>query len=275
MDNAKKMILIEPEVIDKLKNGNSNTSINNISHLDKEMNKVINAKLEDREKWILYLQTLQRYLYFIDKDRKSIEIPIIHQDKLDDKEIKVDKHIKEETDLKPTAETKVVSHKADEEKISSNEDHYIKSQLINLLPKTYKVKGELLIDFLLKNKNKISWDDKGTVYINKKKISESNIVDLLNDVIRPLKNSSPNGWVEFSTALKDLKVPLSYIGNAKRATYIKVISKSTNIDKETESSEDPKNSSSSTPEYSTPVLKQVLNKEKPKKRIDWEKWTPY
>lgn len=78
MDYAKKMILIEPEVMEKIKKDNTNTSVNSLSQLDEEMNKVLKTKLEDEEKWSLYLQTLQRYLYFFGKDRKPIEIPLIN-----------------------------------------------------------------------------------------------------------------------------------------------------------------------------------------------------
>ena len=62
------MLLIDPEV---MKKKNTNTAVNNQSQLDEEMHKVLNTKLEDREKWTLFLQTLQRYLYFISKDRNT------------------------------------------------------------------------------------------------------------------------------------------------------------------------------------------------------------
>lgn len=37
------------------------------------------------------------------------------------------------------------------------------------------------------SKSKINWDDKGTVVIDNVIIPESNIVDLVNDFLRPLK----------------------------------------------------------------------------------------
>lgn len=56
MENAKKMILIEPGLIEKLKQENEVNS--NLSRLDIEMQNIMNSKTEDRKKWMLYLQTL-------------------------------------------------------------------------------------------------------------------------------------------------------------------------------------------------------------------------
>lgn len=269
MENAKKMLLIEPEMLEKLKKDNANTSVDNLSNLDNEMRKVLNTKLEDREKWSLYLQILQRYLYFIDKDRKPVEIPIIN--------IKKPENIKEDIKLEQETENKDNSTKAHVENINdslnnrSNIDYYTKSYLLQLLPKTYKAKGELLIDLLLKNKDTIYWNDQGTVFINNKELHKSNIVDLLNDVIRPLKHSSPRGWVEFSSILKELKVPVTYIGNPKRATFINLMSKTPDFSNRVERSE----SQRSAPDFSTPYSTQTINKEKPKRKLDWERWTPY
>lgn len=269
MENAKKMILIEPEAIERLKKDNANTTVNNLSQLDEEMSKVLKTKLDDREKWSLYQQTLQRYLYFIAKDRKPIEIPLVNFGESGN-------YIKEDVTTKKTADIKEEPMKTHERPINENiphksNDYYTKSQLLQLIPKTYKIKGELLIDILLKNKNKINWNDDGTIFIDNKKVYKSNIVDLINDVVRPLKNSSPHGWVEFSQVLKDLKVPLSYIGNPKRATFINVMSKTPDFGKTSQAVTE----SSSTANQLTPQTYPKSNEEKVKRKIAWERWTPY
>jgi hypothetical protein len=265
MENAKKMILIDPEVIEKLKRGNNNSSIgSNITHLDEEMQKVLNTKLGDREKWTLYMQTLQRYLYFIGKDRKPLVIPIFSQDEMES-ERKEDVKPNQDADV---AETPV---KKDEE-IPKVHDYYVKSQMLQLIPKSYKQKGELLLDFLLKNKEKVHWNSHGTVFIDNKEVYKSNIVDLFNDIIRPLKNSSPHGWMEFCKALKELGIPLSYIGNPKRSTFISVMSKTPDFGKrfETETQSTPYNLPTPTSHTS-----ETQSKDKAKRKIDWQKWTPY
>ncbi|KAJ2949729.1 hypothetical protein O0L34_g15661 [Tuta absoluta] len=258
MESAKKMILIEPEVIERLKSDNASTK--NLSRLDEEMHKVINTKIDDREKWPLYLQTLQRYLHFIGEDRKPLQIPILPFDE-------------KENEIKET----VKSEKAPDNEETSTEttyNGYTKSELLAFIPKTYKLRGELLIDILLKNKDKISWNEKGTVFVCNREVRKSNIVDLLSDILRPLKNSSPYGWEDFAHVLKDLSVPLSFIGNPKRATYIRVLSQSPANARTTKDVS--KEAENSTPDYfSTPKLTSSGSKVKLAKKINWEKWTPY
>lgn len=261
MDHAKKMILIEPEVIEKLKNNINNTNTNNLSRLDEEMHKVLSKKLEDREKWSLYLQTLQRYLYFVRKDKKPFEIPIISFEESESN--------KSGVNAEPITDFNLTLPKKDEK----NHDFYTKTQLLQMLPKSYATKGELLLNILLNNKDKVHWDQQGVVFINNKEILKSNIVDLLNDVIRPLKNSSPRGWEEFATVLKEIQVPLTYIGNRKRVNFINdIISTTPDPLQKPINTETPEYS---TPEYSTPQTERTKSGNKTKRKIDWERWNPY
>lgn len=261
------MILIEPEVIERLKINNiDKASTQNLSRLDEEMHKVMKNKLDDREKWTLYLQTLQRYLYFVGKDRKPLEIPITTFDETD--------HInKDEMKSEQLTDDKETPKKTPDKSYDVS-DYYTKSRMLQLIPQSYKIKGELLLDILMKNKNKIYWNDKGTVFIDNKEIVKSNIVDLLSDTIRPLKNSSPAGWAEFALALHDLRVPLSYIGNPRRATYIKVLSNSPIFNKGVKTDSTP-TEPLNIPEHSTPLSSQTTDRRKINKKIDWQKWTPY
>ncbi|KAH9632617.1 hypothetical protein HF086_001860 [Spodoptera exigua] len=166
MENAKKMILIEPGLIEKLKQENKVTS--NLSRLDIEMQNIMNSKMEDRKKWMLYLQTLQRYLHFTEEDRQPLSLPIYSDTPNED---------------------------SNGSKIGfKNKDRDLKSS----------VDAESLLE------------EKGSI----KSIERSNIVDLINDSLRPLKKSDPVGWDRFAKALKDIKVPLTYIGNPKRCEFI-------------------------------------------------------
>ncbi|GBP28286.1 Uncharacterized protein F54H12.2 [Eumeta japonica] len=70
---------------------------------------------------------------------------------------------------------------------------------------------------LLQNKDKIYWkEEDGTVIINKETVPGTNIVNLINDVLRPLKRSEPIGWEQFATILKEINVPITLIGNPNR-----------------------------------------------------------
>ncbi|KAF4526816.1 hypothetical protein B566_EDAN015143 [Ephemera danica] len=80
-------------------------------------------------------------------------------------------------------------------------------------------KAKLLLH-LLSRSSIISWDDSGRVTINNQLLHGSNIIDLLNDVLRNRKHSSPVGWEPFAHVLASLNVPREFINNDQRWTYI-------------------------------------------------------
>ena len=87
--------------------------------------------------------------------------------------------------------------------------------VIDSVPSTMKRKTQLLIS-LLKNNPNVSWGDDGTVKLYGKSIPGSNIIDLVNDVIRHRKGSEPTGWQAFAEGLRDMNIPQDVIGNRKR-----------------------------------------------------------
>lgn len=280
MENAKKMILIDPEVIERLKKDNSQSHAdNNLSRLDEEMQQVLNKKINDREKWSLYLQTLQRFWYFVGKDRKPLEIPIFSNEMIEypKPDIVKSENILHSTETYPQ---KDVGQTNANYTITSHANYSITSQILTLLPKTYKQRGELLMKFILKNNDKIRWDKNGVVFINNEKVENTNIIDLFNDISRPLKNSSPNGWWKFSKALRELGVPISYIGNPKRIQFIKLNGSPLDTSQMSEThTPDEFDSPTSdefdgpTPGYSTPISNDNSTIKK-RRKIDWQKWTP-
>ena len=87
--------------------------------------------------------------------------------------------------------------------------------VVDSVPKTMKRKAQLLISMLKDNPN-ISWEDDGTVKLYGKPIPGSNIIDLVNDVLRQRKGSEPAGWQAFAEGLRDMNVPQDVIGNRER-----------------------------------------------------------
>lgn len=249
MENAKKMILIEPEFIDRLKK--ERAIENPASRLDVEMQKILHSKLDDREKWTLYLQSLQRYFHFTGEERQPIKIPIITEGIANQKENErilnttVSEATSKEEDVKPKIREPV---------------YYSPDFLIKRIPKTYQKKGELLINSLLDNQNKITWDQSGCIIIDDETIPSTNIRDLIDDSLRSFKNREPHGWERFMTVLKDINAPLSCIGNRKRLDYInKLYLKDYRTP----------NSKLRSPISSKPKSSKVI------KKIDWERWNPY
>ena len=56
----------------------------------------------------------------------------------------------------------------------------------------------------------------GRVLYQDRKITDSNIADLINDQMRSRKTSNPRGWLPFTGALKAMNVPNDLIGNPRR-----------------------------------------------------------
>lgn len=193
MENAKKMILISPDAINRIYNSHSNNphQIEKeeiiISKLDRDMKEVLESSTDDYNKWKMYEQVLQRYLHFANDLRKPIEIPILNN------------NVENETN-----------------------DALEIAEIVRMVPKSFRQKATMLLEYLDKNKKTgFSWDRKGIVHVGEKVIANLNIVDLVNDVLRSRKYaSSPTGWTEFVNVLKYLNVPLELIGNVDRKRYI-------------------------------------------------------
>ncbi|KAF4529261.1 hypothetical protein B566_EDAN017702 [Ephemera danica] len=66
----------------------------------------------------------------------------------------------------------------------------------------------------------ISWDPSGRVYIKDQVIRGSNIVDLLNDIVRSRQGNPPTGWEQFAGVLASINIPKEYVGNEQRWKYI-------------------------------------------------------
>ena len=97
---------------------------------------------------------------------------------------------------------------------------YAEESIIDTIPTTYQRKARNLLRFI-KNNDQINWNDRGIVTYNGNTLNGSNIVDLINDVIRPRKHSQPNNWQQFASALHQINVPTDLIGNPKRLNPVK------------------------------------------------------
>jgi hypothetical protein len=89
-------------------------------------------------------------------------------------------------------------------------------EILEGIPLTKKEIGRLLLSFIRKQAN-IVIERNGEVTINGNRIPDSNIVDLVHDIVRDRKTSKPPaGSRPFLKALKNANIPLEYIGNKNR-----------------------------------------------------------
>ena len=72
----------------------------------------------------------------------------------------------------------------------------------------------------MKSDPNITWSEKGELKYKGETVRGSNVVDLVNDVLRKRKYFNPQGWETFGEALREASVPQDLIGHEDRWKYI-------------------------------------------------------
>ena len=189
---AKKTAFVNEMLLQSLKQNQQITSpiIKTITKLDDRIKQILDDdNLDEQKKIQLYTQTLQQY-----------------------------RNVRQ--NLEPAAASLLATPTStSKESITNNESTkvYADKSIIETVPTTYRTRASNLLRFI-KNDDKIKWNDNGIVTYNGRTLNNSNIIDLVNDVVRPRKRSQPNRWQEFAQALDELNVPKDLIGNPRRKT---------------------------------------------------------
>jgi hypothetical protein len=95
----------------------------------------------------------------------------------------------------------------------------IDDEILESVSKTMKAKAQLLLK-KMKSSPDISWNEKGELKYKGEIVQGSNMVDLVNDVLRKRKYFNPQGWETFGEALPEANVPQDLIGHEDRWRYI-------------------------------------------------------
>ena len=94
-------------------------------------------------------------------------------------------------------------------------------QIIDSVPKTMQNRAKLLIQKLKDHSDVISWNDNRQLVLDGSAIPNSNIVDLINDVMRKRKGFNPEHSNTFAKALAKINVPEDYVRNPDRIDSIR------------------------------------------------------
>ena len=94
-------------------------------------------------------------------------------------------------------------------------------QIIDSVPKTVQNRAKLLIQKLKDHSDVISWNDNGQLVLEGSIVPNSNIVDLVNDVMRKRKGFNPKHSNTFAKALTKINVPVDYLRNPDRMDSIR------------------------------------------------------
>lgn len=96
----------------------------------------------------------------------------------------------------------------------------IKDELMASVPPSMKRRAEQLWR-RIKTSQYVDWNDRGELIYKGNTIKGSNVVDLVNDVLRKRKAFNPEGWEVFGDALREENVPQNLIGHDTRWQYIR------------------------------------------------------
>jgi hypothetical protein len=95
----------------------------------------------------------------------------------------------------------------------------IDSEILESVTKTMNAKGQLLLK-KMKSSPDISWNEKEELKYKGETVQESNVVELVNDVLSKRKYFNLQGWETFGGALREANVPQDLIGHEDRWRHI-------------------------------------------------------
>lgn len=150
-----------------------------LTRLDAEMSDILKStEMDEREKCMLYHQTLQKYLQYKKETPKKEEESSNNE---------------KETEKKTTL------------------DNLTNENIIETIPKKFQDKAKKLLDRLRLAGN-VKWDNRGSLIIDNSHV-RGNIIDLVNNAMRVRKGSPPTGQRQFAAALRRASIPHEFIGN--------------------------------------------------------------
>ena len=88
---------------------------------------------------------------------------------------------------------------------------------MDTVPKTMEAKARRLMEHM---KRDIAWTTRGELIHEGVPVAGSNLVDLVNDLLRKRK-TDPTGWQPFARQLRAMNLSMELVGNVARRTYIR------------------------------------------------------
>ena len=196
MQHAKRMVLVPEDLVTLIKQRQQeqvSPITDNLVSLKSEMNDVLsNPDLKPDEKMKLYNQSFQQYKSLHEqKDKQPLPVQIMPS---------------------------VVNNSNFETKTSLSDQ--TAADVLQSVPKTLKPRAELLLKKLKEKQDLMNWNDRGELVYNGRVIKGSNMIDLVNDVIRNRKTSNPEGWNYFARGLAQMNIPNEIVQNSNRRKVI-------------------------------------------------------
>ena len=93
----------------------------------------------------------------------------------------------------------------------------IEADVVDTVPKTMHAKARRLMEHI---KRDIAWTARGELIHESMPVGGSNVVDLVNDLLRKRK-TDPTGWQPFARQFRTMNLPMELVGNVGRRAYIR------------------------------------------------------
>ena len=189
MEHAKKMILIDPKMMEtRMSSPIPNTRVDSIHSLDREMRDILEKKyVNDEDKANDYHQVLRLYLKRVNQYNRGIN-------------------------------DRLVSHEPNKRKEEDIEKRDLEKEVLESVLNNSKIKAEKIIQRI---KPHLEWNDHGEIIVGDQTIRHSNLSDLVNDALRKRKDFDPVGWKEFASVLNKINVSRDLIGNQERWNFMR------------------------------------------------------
>ena len=169
MEHAKKMALVEPRLLESLQwqQQEFQTPVGKaMSTLDNDMQVILaRPDVSPDEKVKLYNQVLQRYVNYHDQKQLAAKAPV-------------------QVTMADSGTTSVTS--------SPVMVDAIEKEVLESVPPRMKKKAQLLIN-RMKAHPQLKWSDRGELVYKDQVVPDTNVADLVNDVLRRRKHFEPHG----------------------------------------------------------------------------------
>ena len=203
------MILVEPRVLESLQRAEGSSwdaTAKNLREKDSSMQDILDSDKNIYDKANAYQQALWGFLNRFDqyKDRPLGRVQLTRDSIPEGNTTKKEQAGEEAEEVKPSSPLS-----------------WIEQDVVESVPKSFKTKAERLLQ-RIKLDPEVKWNNLGELEYRGQLIKNSNLTDLVNDVLRKRKNSrEPLGWETFADVLHRLNVPQELIGNPTRWTYMR------------------------------------------------------
>lgn len=207
MEYAKKMILVEPRVLEGMtrKQPVEDATNRDLNETSQMIDDILDSDAAAHDKANAYQQALWGFLNRFKqyKDRPLGKVELTSDSKLN--------------------RTTPENGEPTESATAESDDGVVVRDVLNSVPKSMRNKAERLLQ-RLKTNSAVKWNELGEIEYGGRVIKQSNLTDLVNDVLRKRKQATdPLGWEDFADALRQVNVSQDLIGNPTRWDYIRKV----------------------------------------------------